>query len=161
MIHDTWYMIHDTWYIIHNTLYMIHDTWYMIHTKDTWYMTLDKWWWWCQYIYCWTFLIITLMMMLDLWPQAETPGVTHFGALDWVLCSLSPKSAFFLTPSLLWWWCDDNDSTFDVWDQRRKLLHMARQFLMFGCHTNTRGKRRMSYIRSLHNKTSKYHIWSN
>jgi len=21
-----------------------------------------------------------LMLMLDLWPQAETPGVTHFGA---------------------------------------------------------------------------------
>ena len=44
---------------------MIHDTWYMIHD--------DK-------IYCWTLLIFMLMLMLYLWLQAETPGVTHFGA---------------------------------------------------------------------------------
>ena len=41
-------------------------------------MTHDTWWW--QYIYCWTFIIFMLMLMLDLWPPAETPGVTHFGA---------------------------------------------------------------------------------
>ena len=34
--------------------------------------------WW--YIYYWTFLIFMLMLMLDLWLQAETPGVSHFGA---------------------------------------------------------------------------------
>ena len=54
MIHDAWYMIHDTWYMMHDTWYMTHDTWYMIH--DTWYMIHDT------------------------WLQAETPGVTHFGA---------------------------------------------------------------------------------
>ena len=68
MIHDTWFMIHDSWFMIHDTWYMIHDTWYMIH--DKWYMMMM--------IYCWTFLIF--MLMLDLWPQAETPGVIHFGA---------------------------------------------------------------------------------
>ena len=56
---DLWYMIHDTWYMTQDT----HDTWYMIHD-----------------IYCWTCLIFMLMLMLDLWLQAETPGVTHFGA---------------------------------------------------------------------------------
>ena len=30
-------------------------------------------------IYCWTCLIFMLMLMLDLWLQLETPGVTHFG----------------------------------------------------------------------------------
>ena len=54
--------------------------------------------WWCQYIHCWTFLIFILLMMLDLWPQAETQGVTHFGAyhrppdgqfsMFYVLCSM-------------------------------------------------------------------------
>ena len=52
-----------------------------------WYdmFNLDIWWsWWYMIhdddIYCWTCLIFMLMLMLDLWLQAETPGVTHFGA---------------------------------------------------------------------------------
>ena len=56
-------------------------------TNDWNEMMIGWWWWWwwwwrwwCQYVHCWTFLIFMLMMMLDLWPQAETPGVTHFGA---------------------------------------------------------------------------------
>ena len=87
MIHDTWYMVHDTWYMIHDTWYMIHDTWYMIH--DTWYMIHDD-------IYCWTFLIF--MLMLDLWPQAETPGVTHFGAYH------RPLDGYFFIHWRLWNW---------------------------------------------------------
>ena len=74
MIHDTWYMIHDTWY-------MIHDTWYMIHDDN------DD-----DNIYCWTCLIFMLMLMLYLWLQAETPGVTHFGAYH-----RPPDGHFFLS----------------------------------------------------------------
>ena len=52
-----------------------------------WYdmFNLDIWWsWWYMIhdddIYCWTCLIFMLMLMLDLWLQAQTPGVTHFRA---------------------------------------------------------------------------------
>ena len=45
----------------------------------------DNFWW--QFLmtisddnFWWQFLICMLMLMLDLWLQAETPGVTHFGA---------------------------------------------------------------------------------
>ena len=44
------------------------------HDLKSWHMTHDT------YINCWAFLIFMLMLMLDLWPQAETPGVSHFGA---------------------------------------------------------------------------------
>ena len=56
--------------------------WYKLHDDDIWCMIYDIW----RYklhdddIYCWTCLIFMLMLMLDLWLQAETPGVTHFGA---------------------------------------------------------------------------------
>ena len=47
-----------------------------------------------EYIYSWTFIpiIFMLMLMLDLWPQAETPGVTHFGAYH-----RHPDGHFFLS----------------------------------------------------------------
>ena len=47
-------------------------------SNDTWYMIHD-------------FLILMLMLMLDLWPQAETPGVPHFGAYH------RPLDGHFLT----------------------------------------------------------------
>ena len=70
---------------------MTHDTWHMTH--DTWHMTHDTWW---QYTYCWTFPIFMLMLMLDLWPRAETPGATHFGAYH------RPPDGHFLN---IIYWC--------------------------------------------------------
>ena len=66
MIHDTWYMIHDTWYMIHDDNVIITDD---------------------DNIYCWTFLIFMLMLMLYLWLQADT----HFGAYH------RPPDGHFLT----------------------------------------------------------------
>ena len=45
-------------------------------------MIYDIWWYKLHddVIYCWTCLIFMLMLMLDLWLQAQTPGVTHFRA---------------------------------------------------------------------------------
>ena len=89
MIHDQWW-----WYMM---IIMIYDTWYMMTMMIyvlcfmicfmIWYdmFNLDIWWsWWYMIhdddIYCWTCLIFMLMLILDLWLQAETPGVTYFGA---------------------------------------------------------------------------------
>ena len=41
-----------------------------------------------------------LMLMLDLWPQAETPGATHFGAYR-----RHPEGCFLAPKELLLWWC--------------------------------------------------------
>ena len=64
---------------------MIHDTWYMIHDVHDTYTILATW-----YMYTCIFLIFMLMLMLYLWPKADTPGVTHFGAYH-----RSPDGHFF------------------------------------------------------------------
>ena len=68
MTHDTWRMTHDAWHMKQNVklhfTHMTHKTWHMTH--DTRHMTHD--------------VKYHEMLMLDLWLQAETPGVTHFGA---------------------------------------------------------------------------------
>ena len=94
IFNDTYprYMIHDQWWW-HMMIIMIYDTWYMmtmiiyVFCFMIWYdmFNLDIWWsWWYMIhdddIYCWTCLIFMLMLMLDLWLQAQTPGVTHFRA---------------------------------------------------------------------------------
>ena len=69
------YMIYDDICFMFYNMFMI---WYDMFNLDIW------WSWWYMIhdddIYCWTCLIFMLMLMLDLWLQAETPGVTHFGA---------------------------------------------------------------------------------
>ena len=82
MIYDghPWsYMIYDIWYMMIYVLCFIICLWYdmicliLIYDDHDDISHDDD-------IYCWTYLIFMRMLMLDLWLQAETPGVSHFGA---------------------------------------------------------------------------------
>ena len=85
MIHDDicfmFYNMFMIWYDMFN-LDIWWSWWYKLHDDDIWCMIYDIWWYKLHDddIYCWTCLIFMLMLMLDLWLQAQTPGVTHFRA---------------------------------------------------------------------------------
>ena len=85
MIYDDicfmFYNMFMIWYDMFN-LDIWWSWWYKLHDDDIWCMIYDIWWYKLHDddIYCWTCLIFMLMLMLDLWLQAQTPGVTHFRA---------------------------------------------------------------------------------
>ena len=104
MIYDDicfmFYNMFMIWYDMFN-LDIWWSWWYKLHDDDIWCMIYDIWWYKLHDddIYCWTCLIFMLMLMLDLWLQAETPGVTHFGAYH-----CPPDGHFFITFSTVYTW---------------------------------------------------------
>ena len=69
-------------YMIYDDICFMFYNMFMIWYDMIWCMIYDIWWYKLHDddIYCWTCLIFMLMLMLDLWLQAQTPAVTHFRA---------------------------------------------------------------------------------
>ena len=110
-------MMQDTWYMIHDTRYMIHDDDYDDDDEDD---DANR-----------TFIpiIFMLMMMLDLWPQAETPGVTHFRAFAFLFGAYQQFGSACSIPHICQLYIGGEISDFNKTDVEKseilQLLHMT------------------------------------